>query len=159
MGVSPNVYLVIKNLRVWRKVRVVEHENTVEQKEDDLGRKPSLHVRSTSELQEKVLPVPHRRTEPKILRRLQQLIGDNSEEKNATNDGDEKDGLHKVTYQHVRDSLVREFGRASFNLNKRLIQKALLEAAEKRLSPKKHKLRRMSSTGSTELRCASTPGT
>ena len=163
LGVSPNVHLVIKNLRIWRKVRVVENESSTilassqEQKTEDTET-ASLHVRSTSELQEKVLPVPHRHTEPKILRRLQQLIEDDGEEeKNTTND--EKDGLHKVTYQHVRDSLVREFGRASFNLNKRLIQKALLEAAEKRLSPKKQKLRRMSSTGSTELRCASTPGT
>jgi len=155
-------------LRIWRKVLVAEHRNSntlSEQKEETT----TLHIRSTSELQAKLLPVPHRRTEPKILRRLQQLIdGEEKEaeeeekeddEKNRTKSSPENSSIHKVTYQHVRDSLVREFGRASFDLNKRLIQKALLEAAEKRLSPQKKRLRRMSSTGSTELRCASTPGT
>lgn len=67
--------------------------------------------------------------------------------------------IHRVTYQHVRDSLVREFGRESFNLNKRLIQKALLAHAAERseavtsISSTVHHEARKDS-----LRCAATPG-
>eukprot|EP00939_MAST-03C_sp_MAST-3C-sp1_P000641 g641.t1 len=190
--VGPNSYIVLKDLRLWRKVTLPPKAScpappapaaAAEETMSPLARTKakSFHSMSTEDIRTKMLPTAEYREQP-ILQRLQELIAESdraaalSTTSNATGGGGgdrcgrddelsssgQDDGVHKVTYVKVRDSLVNEFGRASFNLNKRLIQKTLLAKMAERHSSSSSELqakyKRMQHR-SDSLRSASVPST